>query len=103
MVKQIDYRQLERMLLEGAELVDVRELDEVTEGQIQGGKHWPLSTFGLRQEEVSKKRPTIFYCRSGLRSTKAAEIAETWTEQDVYSLEGGILGYFDAQQDERQK
>ncbi len=93
MVKEIDFNQLQNLLLDGAELVDVREDEEVAEGSIEGGKQWPLSTFGLRQKDISKTRPTIFYCRSGLRSMKAAEIAEQWTEQSLYSLKGGLLQY----------
>lgn len=91
MVKEISYQKLAELLKEGAELVDVREAEELRESNPLGGKNWPLSTFGLRQREVSGTRPTIFYCRSGLRSLKAAEIAESWTKQTVYSLEGGLL------------
>lgn len=99
MIKEINYKQLLKMISEGAELIDVREMDEILEGEIEGSKNWPLSTFGLRQKDVSKNRPTIFYCRSGLRSLKAAEIAERWTEQTVYSLQGGYIQY----ETERQK
>lgn len=93
MIKEIPMDKLQEMLDHGAELIDVREEEEVTKtGPIdECAKHWPLSTFGLRQDEVSKQRPTIFYCHSGLRSMKAAEIAENWTEQDLYTLQGGLL------------
>ena len=93
MAKEIDLKQLVEILRKGAELVDVREVDELKEGALKNTKHWPLSSFGLREAEISKTRPTIFYCRSGLRSLKAAEIASLWTQQDVYSLRGGYLGY----------
>lgn len=92
MVQEIDFKQLQDILSsEKAEIVDVRESDELDTGMLDGGKHWPLSTFGLRQREISKSRPTIFYCRSGIRSMKAAEIAESWTSQNVYSLHGGWI------------
>ncbi len=93
MAKEIDLKQLVDILKKGAELVDVRELEELKEGALDNIKHWPLSSFGLREGDISKTRPTIFYCRSGLRSLKAAEIASLWTQQDVYSLRGGYLGY----------
>jgi len=93
MIKEITCQQLEKLLAQGAELVDVREEEELQEGAIAGGKNWPLSSFGLRQRDISQKRPTIFYCRSGMRSMKAAEIAADWTEQELYSLHGGFLHY----------
>ena len=91
MIKEIDYKQMLKMLEAGADLVDVREPDEYNDGKIGGSKEWPLSTFGLRQKDIAGGRPTIFYCRSGLRSMKAAEIAEQWTEQPLYSLQGGLI------------
>lgn len=90
MVKELSVGELRKMLEEGAELIDVREEDELSEGAIAGGKNWPLSTFGLRQQDISRSRPTIFYCRTGMRSIKAAEIAESWTEQELFSLRGGF-------------
>lgn len=94
MPKEIDVKQLCAFLKSGAELVDVRETEELLkDGKIKDTKHWPLSSFSLREAEISKTKPTIFYCRSGLRSLKAAEIASIWTEQDVYSLRGGYIAY----------
>jgi rhodanese-related sulfurtransferase len=94
MIKEIDDQELYRLLAEGTvDLVDVREESEFQEGDIPGAKNWPLSSFGLRQKEVSRDRPTLFFCRSGLRSMKAAEIAESWTSQNLFTLEGGVDRY----------
>ena len=94
MVKEITNSQLLRKVLaDGALLIDVRENEEVEEGALNYDDHWPLSSFGLRQTEISKTRPTIFYCRSGVRSFKAAEIASEWTDQPVYTLGGGYLEF----------
>lgn len=94
MAKEIGIKELFEILRDGAELVDVRESDELSrDGKIQDTKHWPLSSFALREAEISKTRPTIFYCHSGLRSLKAAEIASVWTDQNVYSLKGGFIAY----------
>ena len=93
MAKELNLPQFLDLLKKGAELVDVRESEELSEGRIEKTKHWPLSSFGLRQTDISKTRPTIFYCRTGLRSLKAAEIASSWTTQEVFSLRGGYLAY----------
>lgn len=100
MAKEIDVGQLPEYLEQGADFVDVREVEELSrDGKIQNTKHWPLSTFALREAEISKTRPTIFYCRSGLRSLKAAEIASIWTKQDVYSLRDGYIAYKSQEKD----
>lgn len=93
MAREVSCKELENLLKQGAVLVDVREADESEEGAIKGGVNWPLSTFGLRKKDISRKRPTIFYCRSGMRSMQAAEIASNWTEQSVFFLHGGYLTY----------
>ncbi len=93
MVNRIKSHQLDDLVKSGIELIDVRELDEIAEENIPGGTNWPLSTFGKREKDISKKRPTLFYCSSGLRSQVAAELAEEWTDQEIYSLEGGVREY----------
>ena len=93
MVKHIKAHELKGLIKKGAILVDVREQDEATNKAIDGSINWPLSNFKLSQADISKTRPTIFYCSSGLRSQKAAEIAQEWTKQDTYTLDGGILDY----------
>lgn len=105
MISEINVRQLCEMVKNGtAELVDVREAEELARmGAIEATKHWPLSSFNIREHEVSKTKPTIFYCQSGLRSLKAAEVAAAWTEQNVYSLRGGFLAYLAERKSERVK
>ena len=92
MVKRIDAHQLKTLISEGAVLVDVRESNE-TDKVIDGSLHWPLSKLNDSRGKLSKTRATVFYCSSGLRSQKAAEIAEEWTNQDTYTLDGGINEY----------
>jgi len=94
MIEEIDRAQMERLLKQGALLVDVREEDEIAnDGSIAGTTVMPLSRFEDFKEQLPTDRPVVFYCRSGRRSLKAAAIAETWTKQPLYSLAGGWLGY----------
>jgi rhodanese-related sulfurtransferase len=93
-IKEIDREEMERLLdEESAILVDVREEEELADGMIDGALHWPLSQFEDYKEQISKTKPTIFYCRSGKRSMRSAEMADEWTDQPLYSLAGGYLGY----------
>ncbi len=102
MVREIDIAQLDALIGQGVELIDVREKDELSEGElIPGAKHWPLSTFAQRSQELSSGQPTLFYCRSGMASSKAAEIAEHWSKQPQYFLSGGYLRYREKQREEK--
>lgn len=93
MVKNIKAHELKALVERGAIVIDVREKEELDNKTIDGSQNWPLSNFNSALKNVSKSRPTIFYCTSGLRSLKAAEIAQECTEQDVYTLDGGIHEY----------
>lgn len=93
MIEEIDVAEMDALVEQGAILVDVREQEEVDEGMIDGAVHMPLSEFENFAEDISKSKPTVFYCRSGRRSLKAAELASEWTDQPLYSLIGGYLAY----------
>ncbi|MFK7872324.1 MAG: rhodanese-like domain-containing protein [Oligoflexales bacterium] len=93
MVKEVSVEELAKLVSEGVQVVDVRETEELKDGVIEGGVHWPLSSLGLHKKEIASRRAVLFYCRSGLRSMKAAEIAEEWTGETIYSLNGGFMGY----------
>lgn len=97
MAKEVFRGELETLLQDGAVLIDVREAEEIMENEgLPGRMHLPLSQLADLAQRISKERPTIFYCRSGLCSFQAAEIAANWTEQPVYYLSGGLIGFVDA-------
>ncbi len=43
-----------------------------------------------------KKKPVVTFCTGGIRCEKAAPYLESLGFENVYQLEGGILGYFEA-------
>jgi len=89
--------EMEALIRQGALLVDVREAEELTsDAGLPGHTHVPLSRIGELAARLKEEQAVIFYCRSGLRSYQAAEIAAKWTEQPVYYLSGGLLGCTDA-------
>lgn len=90
--------ELDDLLEGGAVLIDVREAEELARGAdpLPGFTHLPLSRLGELHSRVPGTNPIIFYCRSGLLSYQAAEIAATWTAQPVYYLAGGLVGFADA-------
>lgn len=95
MIKEIDLQDLASILGQGAKLVDVRESEELEDGVIPGHIHMPLSVLEEFETDLKALGPKIlFYCRSGKRSLKAAEMAQDWgIGPDLFSLRGGFLEY----------
>ncbi|MGG5175721.1 rhodanese-like domain-containing protein [Pseudarthrobacter sp. J1763] len=75
-----------------AQVVDVREADEVAAGMIAGARHIPLGDLPARMGELNKARPVIAVCRSGRRSAAAADqlAAAGFT---AYTMTGGMLDW----------
>lgn len=58
--------------LEGAQIVDVRETEELVEGMIPGARHIPLGDLPHSHGLLNRAVPIIAVCRSGRRSAAAA-------------------------------
>ncbi len=87
-----------RDLLAGAEpplLVDIRELDEWTEGRIPGAIHLPRGFLESRIEQAAPDRaqPIILYCAAGNRSAFAAKTLADLGYESVSSLAGGYTDW----------
>ncbi|MCH8561869.1 rhodanese-like domain-containing protein [Nesterenkonia sp. YGD6] len=75
--------------METAQIVDVREDEEVSAGMIPGALHIPLGQLQTRLPELDSARPTITVCRSGRRSLTAAQTLSD-AGFTVESMEGGM-------------
>ena len=80
--------------LQGYFLVDVRTVDEYAEGHIEGAVLIPVDEILERAEaELPDKDAVIFvYCRSGVRSARAADGLAGLGYSQVYDM-GGILNW----------
>jgi rhodanese-related sulfurtransferase len=72
-----------------AVLLDVREARELTEGRIAGSTHIPLGQLPARAFELDRTRPVITVCRSGGRSSQAAQFL-AGQGYEVANLDGGM-------------
>jgi rhodanese-related sulfurtransferase len=79
----------------GAQLVDVREPAELTDGVLPGSVNIPLGQLPVRVGELDRDRRVVLVCRSGGRSGRAAEWLVQQGFGDVVNLSGGMmsLGY----------
>ncbi|HZT85100.1 MAG TPA: ThiF family adenylyltransferase, partial [Gaiellaceae bacterium] len=76
-------------------VVDVRELDEWTEGRIPGAIHIPRGNLESRIEQAApdRTRPILLYCAAGNRSAFAAKSLEELGYENVVSLAGGYTDW----------
>ncbi|KAI0296592.1 Rhodanese-like protein [Russula brevipes] len=91
---------------ENAYLIDVREPDEVLQGMIPSAVNLPLSglsgalhmdgekfkeKYGFQKPAVDQE--IVFYCRSGMRSTTAGDVARRNGYKNILNYKGSWLDW----------
>jgi len=73
-------------------ILDVRESSELNQGAIKNSKHITFSTVESSIDSIKKysDKPTIVYCKSGIRSSAVSNILTKNDFQEVYSMKGGF-------------
>jgi rhodanese-related sulfurtransferase len=93
--KEVSRDEAQKLIDEGAQLIDVRAEHEWEAGRIPGATHLPLDELAGRAGEVDPERPVVLYCRGGTRSTMAAA-ALADAGYDAAKLSEGIVGWSEA-------
>jgi rhodanese-related sulfurtransferase len=85
----------QRLIREGALLLDVRDDDEWAQGRAPGATHVALGELPDRVAELDATRMTVCVCRVGGRSRRAALFL---IEQgfDAANLDGGMIAWVEA-------
>lgn len=96
-VIKINWDQAEKImsrLPEAAHLLDVRTADEYASGYVPGALHAELAVLETAAPAAvpEKDVPVIVYCRSGVRSAKAAAKLERMGYKMIFDA-GGIMSY----------
>ena len=87
----VDGPEARRLVAAGALLLDVRTREEFSGGHITGAVNIPVQELDGRIGEIeSKDRPVVVYCRSGLRSGRAASMLVRGGYHSVHDL--GAMG-----------
>jgi rhodanese-related sulfurtransferase len=94
-IREVSREEAQKMVAEGAQLVDVRADHEWERGRIEGAKHLPLAELNERVGEIDRDRPVVFYCRGGNRSTMATEALAAEGYESA-KLSEGIVGWAEA-------
>lgn len=72
-------------------LIDVRTEAEFNEESIPTAQNIPLHLLPIRISGLAKK-PIVFYCRSGARSSMACQFTKNnYNFPDIFNLAGGVL------------
>ena len=96
-VENVDRQAAERLMAEGALVLDVRDAPEVEgSGRVKGAHHVPRGMLEFRADEGSKyhdpelrkDRPVLVYCASGGRSALAGKVLQDMGYERVYNLGG---------------
>ena len=80
------------LLRGGAQGVDVREQYERDAGHIADTLHIELDKLSEGAEMLDRKRPIVFYCRTGSRSALAAQ-AFAAAGFEAHNLDGGLKAW----------
>ena len=94
MLKQITPDEADRLVAEGAVLVDVREPYELAQERIAGAIALPLSRLAQGEPaDLPAGKAPIFLCASGSRTLRYSAALAELAEGDAYGLAGGIMAW----------
>lgn len=89
-VRLVDAQAARRAIVDGAEILDVRESDEFASGHIEGALQLPLGRLQDVAATLPKGRPLVAYCGHGERASTAASLLERAGLGPLLNLDGGI-------------
>lgn len=96
-IREVDVDEAERMIDEGAPVVDVREPGEHAAGHLPGASHVPRGVLEFKLDEspalADKSAPVVVYCKSGGRSALAAKTLRDLGYPHAVSMAGGFLAW----------
>jgi len=87
--KRVDPAKARELVANGALLLDVRSPEEFASGHIKGAKNIPVGSVAGRVSELGdRSRAIVVYCRSGMRSSRAAGVLRDAGFAHVHDLGG---------------
>ena len=78
-------------------IIDVRGVNEYTQGHVPGAKLIALNTVPARSDEFPSDGDVYVICRSGMRSSQAIEFLEqNYGHQNLINVTGGTMAWIEA-------
>jgi adenylyltransferase/sulfurtransferase len=75
------------------QLIDVRSVEEFRIARIEGARLIPLDDLEANVDSLDPAMPLVCYCKSGIRSARAARYLMSRGYGDVSSLAGGLVSW----------
>ena len=94
-IPEADVQELETALLQGAVLVDVREVEEFEGARVPGARLIPLAEVAKRCSELRNGPRVYVICAKGGRSRVAAELLRE-DGTDAVNVVGGTTAWLEA-------
>ncbi|CAN6848540.1 hypothetical protein HID58_045543 [Brassica napus] len=96
-VEELHSKMQDPLFMEEAQLVDVREPDEIAKASLPGFQVFPLRQFETWAPEITSKlnpdKDTFVMCKAGGRSLKVANWLQSQGFKSVHTVAGGIQAY----------
>ena len=93
-MKEMTAKEVVSLIDEGKALpiIDVREVDEITAGEIPRAVNIPLGLVEFRMHELDRSQEYIMVCQWGGRSGRATQFLESHG-YNVINMQGGMLAW----------
>ena len=88
-IEEVQSENLENLLVEGYNLIDVREQDEWDAGHHSDATHIPMGSLPEKIIDFNEDEKYIIICRSGGRSARVCSFMEK-EGYSSFNLEGGM-------------
>ena len=72
------------------QIIDIRTENEYGNGHISGAENISLTTLKNNLHKISKDRPVIVHCQSGVRAAMAYSLLKKLGIQNIKMFSGGI-------------
>ncbi|MEP6992361.1 MAG: rhodanese-like domain-containing protein [bacterium] len=97
-IRELNVKEAEALRARGdVVFLDVRDLQEVNLGKIEGALHISRGNLETRVEaQIPREKEVVIYCASGNRSAFAADTMQQMGYQRVSSLAGGFRAWAEA-------
>ncbi|XP_010536124.1 PREDICTED: rhodanese-like/PpiC domain-containing protein 12, chloroplastic isoform X2 [Tarenaya hassleriana] len=96
-VEELHSKMQDPAFMDEAQLIDVREPDEIAIASLPGFKAFPLRQFGNWAPDITSKldphKDTYVMCKGGMRSMQVANWLQSQGFKRVYNVAGGINAY----------
>lgn len=74
-------------------VIDVREINEFTNGTMPGAKAMPMASVPVRLNELQQDKELVIICRSGARSAQVCMFLQQQGFDKVFNLRGGLMSW----------